>query len=177
MKVISYGAMITSVKLPNKSGEIGDVALGFDNIEGYQKDGNPAYMGSLMGRVANRIAKGEFELNGQKFTLAKNFLGKHSLHGGLVGFDKCNWDHHIEGTTVYLTHTSPDGFEGYPGTVVCTVACKLTDDNDFSMSIQAVTSKPTAINMSNHTYFNLAGHVSQSTQKFINTQFDSNFLG
>lgn len=113
----------------------------------------------MMGRVANRIGNGEFNLNGKTYKLAKNFLGKHSLHGGLIGFDKCNWDHHVEGTTVYLTHTSLDGFEGYPGTVIVTCACELTDANEFSMKIKAVTSKPTIINLSNHSYFNLAGHV------------------
>lgn len=112
----------------------------------------------MMGRVANRIANGEFELNGQKNVLAKNFLRKHSLHGGIIGFDKFNWESHVDGTTVYLTHVSPDGFEGYPGNVLITAECKLSDDNSFSMILRAVTSKPTAINLSNHSYFNLAGH-------------------
>jgi len=126
----------------------------------YLKNGNPAYIGSCMGRVANRIANGEFHLNGQQHVLARNFLSKHGLHGGLIGFDKFNWDWHVDGETVYLTHVSPDGYEGYPGTVLVTAECKLTDDNSFSMKLTAVTSKPTAINMSNHSYFNLAGHDS-----------------
>jgi aldose 1-epimerase len=125
---------------------------------GYLKDGNSAYIGSMMGRVANRIANGEFELNGEKHVLAKNFLGKHNLHGGVIGFDKFNWESHVEGNTVYLTHVSPDEYEGYPGTVVVTAKCKLTHDDSFSMNLSAVTSKPTIINMSNHSYFNLAGH-------------------
>lgn len=125
---------------------------------GYLKDGNSAYIGSMMGRVANRIANGEFELSGQKHVLAKNFLGKHSLHGGVIGFDKFNWDSHVDGTTVYLTHVSPDEYEGYPGTVLTTIECRLSDDNGFMMNISAVASKPTIINMSNHSYFNLAGH-------------------
>lgn len=125
---------------------------------GYLKDGNSAYIGSCMGRVANRIANGEFELNGEKHVLAKNFLGKHNLHGGVIGFDKFNWDSYVDGNTVYLTHVSPDEYEGYPGTVLVTAECKLLDDNSFSMNITAVTSKPTIINMSNHSYFNLAGH-------------------
>lgn len=126
--------------------------------EGYLKDGNSAYIGSMMGRVANRIANGEFLLSGEKHVLAKNFLGKHSLHGGVIGFDKFNWDSYIDGTTVYLTHVSPDEYEGYPGTVLVTAECKLSDDDSFSMKVSAVTSKPTIINMSNHSYFNLAGH-------------------
>ena len=125
---------------------------------GYLKDGNSAYIGSMMGRVANRIANGEFELNGEKHVLARNFLGKHTIHGGIIGFDKFNWDSHVDGTTVYLTHVSPDEFEGYPGTVLVTAECKLLDDGSFSMNLTAVTSKPTIINMSNHSYFNLAGH-------------------
>lgn len=127
-------------------------------ILGYVKGGNSAYIGSMMGRVANRIANGEFELSGAKHVLAKNFLGKHSLHGGVIGFDKFNWDSHVDGTTVYLTHVSPDGYEGYPGTVLVTAECKLSDDDSFSMNVSAVSSKPTIINMSNHSYFNLAGH-------------------
>ena len=123
------------------------------------KGGNPAYIGSLMGRVANRVGNAEFKLNGENFTLAKNFVGKHSLHGGGIGFDKCNWDSYVKGKCVYLTHMSPDGNEGYPGTVMTTVTCKLTDDNSFSMSMRAITSKPTPINLSNHSYFNLAGHA------------------
>lgn len=126
---------------------------------GYTKDGNPAYIGSLMGRVANRVGNAEFTLHGEKYSLAKNFVSKHSLHGGIIGFDKCNWDSYVSDKTVYLTHVSPDGYEGYPGTVIITVACKLSDDNAFSMSMRASTSKPTPINLSNHSYFNLAGHA------------------
>lgn len=111
-----------------------------------------------MGRVANRIANGEFKLGQQNFSLAKNFLGKHNLHGGIIGFDKFNWDSHVDGNTVYLTHVSPDGYEGFPGTVLVTVASTLNNENSFSMKISAVSSKPTPINMSNHSYFNLAGH-------------------
>jgi aldose 1-epimerase len=125
---------------------------------GYLKDGNSAYIGSMMGRVANRIANGEFELSGERHVLAKNFLGKHSLHGGIIGFDKFNWDWHVDGSTVYLTHVSPDEYEGYPGTVLVTCECKLSEDDAFTMNLTAVTSKPTIINMSNHSYFNLAGH-------------------
>lgn len=125
---------------------------------GYLKDNNSAYIGSLMGRVANRIGNGEFELNGVKYNLAKNFLGKHNLHGGLNGFDKFNWDSYVDGNVVYLTHVSPDMYEGFPGTVLVTAACTLSDDNSFSMKLTAVSSKPTPINLSNHSYFNLAGH-------------------
>ncbi|CAO1421037.1 unnamed protein product [Diamesa hyperborea] len=166
VQILSYGAMIHSVKVPGKDGTIADVALGFDTIDGYVKGGNPAYMGSMMGRIANRVANGEFELNGEKFTIAKNFLGKHGIHGGLIGFCKFNWDSYIDGTTLYLTHVNPDGFEGYPGTVMVTAECKLCDNNSFSMILRAVTSKPTPINLSNHSYFNLAGHDKGYTELY-----------
>lgn len=97
----------------------------------------------MMGRVANRIANGEFELNGRTHLLAKNFLGKHSLHGGVIGFDKFNWDSYVDGTTVYLTHVSPDNYEGYPGTVLVTLECRFSVDNQFTMNVSAVSSKPT----------------------------------
>jgi aldose 1-epimerase len=109
-------------------------------------------------KIPRSINNGEFMLNGEKHVLAKNFLGKHSLHGGVIGFDKFNWDSHVDGTTVYLTHVSPDEYEGYPGTVLVSAECKLSDDDAFSMNVSAVSSKPTIINMSNHSYFNLAGH-------------------
>lgn len=125
---------------------------------GYLKNGNPPYINSMMGRVANRIANGEFELDGKKYSLAKNFLGKHSLHGGTIGFDKFNWDSYVKGNVVYLTHVSPDMYEGYPGNVLVTIACNLSESDAFSMNVSAVTDKPTIINMSNHSYFNLAGH-------------------
>lgn len=111
-----------------------------------------------MGRVANRIGNGQFTLNGQTHLLARNFLRKHSLHGGIIGFDKFNWNSYVEGETVYLTHVSPDNFEGYPGTVLVTVECRLSNDDEFTMNVSAVSSKPTIINVSNHSYFNLAGH-------------------
>lgn len=111
-----------------------------------------------MGRVANRIADGEFELDGKKFTLAKNFLGKHGLHGGIIGFDKFNWNSHVVGTKVYLTHLSHDMFEGYPGNVLVTIEFSLSEEDEFSMNVTATTDKPTIVNISNHAYFNLAGH-------------------
>lgn len=113
-----------------------------------------------MGRVANRIANAEFKFGGESYSLSKNFLGKHNLHGGIIGFDKFNWDSYVDGEKVFLTHVSPDGYEGFPGTVLVTAACWLSDDNSFTMKITAVSSKPTPINMSNHSYFNLAGHAS-----------------
>lgn len=159
VSIISYGAIIQSIKVPDRSGKIEDVVLGFDDIAGYRKSNNP-YFGALVGRVANRIARGEFTLNGQVVSVAKNWNNKHHLHGGIVGFDKFNFHHHVDGNVVYLSHLSPDGYEGYPGDVLTTVKCELRSDGSIAMEYQATSSKPTPINLTNHSYFNLAGHVS-----------------
>lgn len=158
VSVISYGAIIQSIKVPDRFGNVSDVVLGFDDIAGYRNSRNP-YFGALVGRVANRIARGEFILNGETVKVAKNWNGKHHLHGGIIGFDKFNFNHFIDGNVVYLSHLSPDGYEGYPGDVLTTVKCELRDDNSIAMEYQATSTKPTPINLTNHSYFNLAGHV------------------
>jgi len=155
-QVITYGATITSIKTPDRSGEFKDVALGFDNMNGYLTSTNP-YFGATIGRVCNRIGQAKFSLNGKEYQLAKN-NGDASLHGGFIGFDKFNWSAFINGTKVIMTHVSDDGFEGYPGTVLASVTFELTEDNEFKVSFAATTSKPTPINLTNHSYFNLAGH-------------------
>lgn len=161
VSLLSYGAIIQSIKVPDRSGQVEDVVLGFDDIAGYRKSNNP-YFGALVGRVANRIAKGEFTLNGQVVNVAKNWNNKHHLHGGIIGFDKFNFHHNVEGNVVFLSHLSPDGYEGYPGDVLTTVRCELLDDNSLAMEYQATSTKPTPINLTNHSYFNLAGHVSEN---------------
>lgn len=158
VSLISYGAIIQSIKVPDRSGNLDDVVLGFDDVCGYRKSNNP-YFGALIGRVANRIARGEFTLNGQVINVAKNWNSKHHLHGGVVGFDKFNFHHHVDGNVVYLSHLSPDNYEGYPGDVLLTVKCELRNDNSIAMEYQATSTKPTPINLTNHSYFNLAGHV------------------
>ena len=156
VQVITYGAIITSMKVPDRNGVCEDVVLGFDDIEGYQKADNP-YFGAAVGRVANRIGGAEFCLEGKTFTLAKN-IGEHHLHGGIIGFDKFNWTPYVQGTVLKLTHTSDDGYEGYPGAVMVTIAYELTKDNCFNISYNASSSNATPINLTNHSYFNLAGH-------------------
>jgi aldose 1-epimerase len=160
--LLSYGAIIQSIKVPDRAGQLDDVVLGFDDISGYRKSNNP-YFGALVGRVANRIARGEFVLEGETHNVAKNWNGKHHLHGGIVGFDKFNFHHHVVGNVVYLTHLSPDGYEGYPGDVLLSVKCEFLDDNSIAMEYQATSTKSTPINLTNHSYFNLAGHVSGSS--------------
>jgi aldose 1-epimerase len=159
VQIISYGAIITSITVPDRTGKLSDVVLGYDNIDGYRKKNNP-YFGALIGRVANRIARGQFVLNGEVVNVARNWNNKHSLHGGVIGFDKFNFNYHIKGNAVYLTNLSPDGYEGYPGNVLTTVKCEYLDDNSLMMDFVATTTKSTAINLTNHSYFNLAGHVS-----------------
>lgn len=158
VQVISYGAIITSIKVPGKDGSIDDVVLGFDDIPGYQGANNP-YFGATVGRVANRIGGGRFTIDGAVYEVTKNYEGRHQLHGGKIGFDKFNWTSHVDGTVVTLSHTNMDGHEGYPGTVLTSITYELKNDNRFVFKFQAVSSKPTPINLTNHSYFNLAGHV------------------
>ena len=158
-RVMTYGANLVSLEVPDKAGKIGDVTLGFDTLDGYLKP-NP-FFGATAGRYANRIAKGEFSLNRRKFKLAKN-NGENHLHGGLKGFDKVVWAGEVvEGvpnsSSVRFSYTSPDGEEGYPGNLKTTVMYTLTDNNELVIDYTATTDKLTVLNLTNHTYWNLAG--------------------
>lgn len=137
--------------------------MGFDSLEEYFNPQNP-YFGAIVGRVANRIANGEFEVNGQHYSVAKNVAQRHHLHGGLIGFDKFNWIGHVEGTVLVLTHTNPDSHEGYPGDVMTQIRYQLTSGNHFKMGITSTVSKATPVNLTNHSYFNLAGHETGSPE-------------
>jgi aldose 1-epimerase len=153
-KITDYGAIITELHVPDRAGKNGDVALGFDNLEQYLK-GHP-YFGATLGRVANRIAGGKFTLDGKTYTLAVN-NGPNHLHGGLKAFDKVVWKTEVQkGAAVRFSYTSGDGEEGYPGKVDVTVTMALTDQNELSIDYVAVTDKATPINLTNHSYFNLA---------------------
>lgn len=160
VKVTNYGAILTALHVPDRDGRPADVVLGFDALDGYL-DKHP-YFGSTVGRVANRIAYGRFTLDGKTYTLATN-NGPHHLHGGLRGFDKRVWNvtgtHRARGgATVAMTYVSPDGEEGYPGTVTVSVAYTLTNDQTLIIHMRARTDAPTIVNLANHTYWNLAGH-------------------
>ena len=158
ISVMDYGAILTSVKVPDAKGQVADVSLGFDSLEGYL--GAHPYMGASVGRYANRIAKGRFALNGKTYTLAIN-NGPNALHGGLVGFDKKMWTASTitadSGPAVSLTYLSKDGEEGYPGNLTATVTFALTNDNEIRISYKATTDADTVLNLTNHSYFNLAG--------------------
>ncbi|XP_049840157.1 galactose mutarotase-like [Schistocerca gregaria] len=157
VQIITYGATITSLKVPDKTGNVEDVVLGFDNLDGYRQSQNP-YFGATVGRVANRIANGTFQIGNQTYVLNKNENGKNSLHGGLVGFDKVLWESHVHGKKVTMSYLSKDGEEGYPGELLAQVTYHLTQDNVLVIEVKATSTKPTPVNIINHSYFNLAGH-------------------
>lgn len=160
--MISYGGRITSLKVPNKKGEIQNVVLGFDNIQDYQNE-NP-FFGALIGRFGNRIAKGKFTLNDKEYTLATND-GSNHLHGGIKGFDRVIWKitplEGIENSSLKLTYLSKDGEEGYPGNLNITVIYTLTNDNEIEVTYKATTDKQSVINLTQHAYFNLTGDFSK----------------
>lgn len=158
VNLTTFGAAVVSIIVPDKSGEMGDVALGFDTLEGYLQEGNP-FFGSTIGRFANRIARGKFSLNGKQYTLAVN-NGVNHLHGGPLGFDKVLWQ--VKGNIsenkpeIVMTYTSPDGEEGYPGTMEVSVTFSLTDANELKIDYRASSDADTIVNLTNHTYFNLS---------------------
>ena len=156
VKVTDYGGTVVSIFAPDRNGEFGDVALGFKTLAEYQE--KSPYFGCVTGRYANRIADGNFTLEGKKYSLALN-TGKNHLHGGVKGFDKHLWSAEVDedDIAVTFTRTSPDGEEGYPGALVCKVTYTLTNDNELRIDYKATTDKPTVLNLTNHTYFNLAG--------------------
>src|SRR3984957_3434253 len=161
--ISTYGGVIVSLKVPDRSGTPGDIVLGFDDFDGYLKP--PPYFGAIIGRYGNRIAHGKFALDGVTYTLAKND-GENSLHGGNRGFDKVIWK--VTGTrrvtatdgsgpAIDLGYVSKDGEEGYPGNLSVTVTYMFTDDNELRIGYKATTDKDTVLNLTNHSYFNLAG--------------------
>jgi aldose 1-epimerase len=157
-KIITYGGIVVSLKVPDKQGKLGDVVLGFDTLADYEN--HSPYFGALIGRYGNRIAKGKFMLDGHEYKLATN-NGENHLHGGVKGFDKVVWtakpstDKH--GANLELTYLSVDGEEGHPGNLNVQVVYTLTEDNKLQIVYSATTDKPTVVNLTHHSYFNLAG--------------------
>lgn len=153
---ITLGGIITELHVPDRSGVMGDIVLGFDSLDGYAKE-HP-FFGAIIGRYGNRIGKARFSLDGQTYTLAAN-NGEHHLHGGIKGFDKVVWrgEPTATGTGVTFTRRSVDGEEGYPGNLDVTVTYTLTEDNALKVDYSATTDKATPVNLTQHSYFNLAG--------------------
>jgi aldose 1-epimerase len=160
VRVIEYGGIILSLKTPDRRGSVADIVLGHDSLAGYLR-ASP-YFGAIVGRYANRIARGRFTLDGRTYRLATN-NGSNHLHGGITGFDKALWAaepfQSDSGVGVLFTHTSGDGEEGYPGTLSVRVRYLLTDSNQLILDYHATTDKPTPVNLTQHSYFNLAGHA------------------
>ena len=159
VKVMTLGATVVELHAPDKQGKTANVVLGFDNVAGYQSEDNQ-FFGCIAGRVCNRIDKGKFTLEGVEYKLATND-GKHHLHGGKASFAKVVWKAKVKqdakNPAVVFTYVSPDGEEGYPGTLTAQVTYSLSDSNELSIDFQATTDKATPVNLTNHSYFNLSG--------------------
>ncbi|MCX2680474.1 galactose mutarotase [Galbibacter sp. EGI 63066] len=162
VSIITYGGIITALKIPNKSGKIEDVVLGYGSLESYLK--SSPYFGALIGRYGNRIANGKFSIDGKEYTLAQND-GKNHLHGGEKGFDKVVWEatqiKNEESVSLQLSYLSKDMEEGYPGNLKTTVVYTLDDSNTLNVSYEAETDKKTVVNLTQHSYFNLSGDFSK----------------
>lgn len=162
VKITNYGGILTSFVTADKNGNKSSIIIGFDSLSGYLA--KPPYFGALIGRYGNRIGDAKFTLDGKEYKLAAN-NGKNHLHGGLKGFDKVVWTSTVTNDTVpslTLSYLSKDGEEGYPGNLKVTVVYTLTDDNELKIGYNAETDKATPVNLTNHSYFNLTGDVSNT---------------
>jgi len=160
-RIMTYGATLVSLRVPDRQGKLADVVLGYDALDGYLK--NSPYFGAIVGRYGNRIGKGQFSLNGKEYSLPKN-NGENTLHGGIKGFDKVIWKasevKRKNGVGLRLSYLSKDGEEGFPGNLSTTVIYTLTDNNELKIDYSATTDKSTVVNLTHHSYFNLAGEGS-----------------
>lgn len=161
--VINYGATIVAFRIPTKSGNIDDIVLGYDSLDGYISGGS--FFGAICGRYANRISGSKFNIDGSEYSVTKN-EGENQLHGGNVGFDKVYWNTEEygsdEGEAIKLKYNSKDGEEGYPGNLEVEVIYILTKNNELKIEYFAQTDKTTHVNLTNHSYFNLSGHKHSS---------------
>ncbi len=178
VKLINYGATLTSLVTPDRDGKLADIVLGYDDIRGYESD--PIFSGCVVGRFANRISNASFELEGKQYPLAANFEGGHHLHGGEVGFNARVWDAQIvkqeSSVGVAFTLVSHDGEEGYPGRLVVRMKYLLNDNDDLVMDYYATTDKTTHINLTQHSYYNLAGHDNGDVHKHFVRLYCDHYL-
>ncbi|WP_338581483.1 aldose epimerase family protein [Pseudomonas sp. MAG733B] len=174
--VITYGGVLQSLKVPGKDGKSEDIVLGFDDVQGYQS--GTAYFGATIGRYGNRLANGTFELDGRHYQVPKND-GPNSLHGGPLGFDKHVWKAQPtkskDSVGVTLTYLSVDGEMGFPGNLKTEVTYSLTENNELRIDYKASTDKPTVLNLTNHSYFNLAGAGNGDVLKQVATLYASQY--
>ncbi|MGQ9625867.1 MAG: aldose epimerase family protein [Anaerolineae bacterium] len=174
--LINYGATLVSLYVPDRDGNMADVTLGFDSISDYET--RSPYFGCIVGRYANRIKEGKFSIDGKSYQLAQNNLGN-ALHGGLKGFNKQMWKamplYTDEGPAVVFTYRSHDGEEGYPGNLDVKVIYTLTNNNELKVEYEATTDAPTVVNLTQHSYWNLAGHDSGSILDHELTLYASNY--
>ena len=170
MTVSNYGATLTSLLVPDKNGNFADVVLGMDTIEEYEA-GHP-YMGSTVGRFANRIGGPCFSLNGKEYPLTPTDDG-YQLHGGVDNFSKKVWDYNIEGDSLLLTYVSPDGEEGYPAELTAKVCYQLTDDDAVDITYSATSNDDTIVNLTNHSYFNLNGAKDTVLEQIVSINANS----
>jgi len=174
--VITYGGVLQSLKVPGKDGKAEDIVLGFDDVQGYQS--GTAYFGATIGRYGNRLANGAFELDGRHYQVPKND-GPNSLHGGPLGFDKRVWKAQPtkskDSVGVTLTYLSVDGEMGFPGNLKTEVTYSLTENNELRIDYKASTDKPTVLNLTNHSYFNLAGAGNGDVLKQVATLYASQY--
>ena len=157
VQVTNFGLRVVSLWVPDKNGKYADVSVGYENIDRYVHNNGERFLGSIIGRYGNRIANGKFVLDSVEYNLPINNNGN-TLHGGLKSLDMVVWNvDSVNNNSIYFSHTSPDGDEGFPGNLSMNVAYVLTPDNEFKITYKATTDKPTVINLSNHTFFNLKG--------------------
>ena len=175
--IINFGGIIVSIKTPDRDGNMADIVLGFDDLDSYI--GKHPYFGAIVGRYGNRIAQGKFTIDGKEVNLPLND-GPNHLHGGVHGFDKAVWQaepvRRADAVGLKLTHTSPDGDQGYPGTLSCEVVYWVTKSKTIEMLYKAETDAPTHVNLTNHSYFNLAGHNSREILDHEMTLFADHFV-
>ena len=160
VKIITYGGAVVEINVPDKDGNVNDVVLGYDNIQGYEN--GKKFHGALIGRCANRIKNSRFNINDKEYILESND-GNNHLHGGINGFDKVVWNSEIvdsKSNILKLSYLSKDGEEGYPGNLKVDVYYSLTEDNELKIEYRAISDKDTVVNLTNHSYFNLRGHSS-----------------